>query len=163
MSNKKGNKLNNSLLLISIFLSLYFVYLLFEKNIFKIEDISTFNTIFLSIIIQAFPFMLIGILVSSIMHVFIPDNIVVKVFPKKFGLGYISAMFLGLLFPVCECAIVPVTRRLIKKGVPFPIALTFMFSAPIINPIVIVSTLYAFPGNPEYALIRVVAGLIVAF
>jgi uncharacterized membrane protein YraQ (UPF0718 family) len=163
VSNKKGNKLNNSLLLIAIFLSLYFVYLLFEKNIFKIEDISTFNTIFLSIIIQAFPFMLIGILVSSIMHVFIPDNIVVKVFPKKFGLGYISAMFLGLLFPVCECAIVPVTRRLIKKGVPFPIALTFMFSAPIINPIVIVSTLYAFPGNPEYALIRVVAGLIVAF
>ena len=102
MSNKKGNKLNNSLLLIAIFLSLYFVYLLFEKNIFKIEDISTFNTIFLSIIIQAFPFMLIGILVSSIMHVFIPDNIVVKVFPKKFGLGYISAMFLDLLFPVCE-------------------------------------------------------------
>jgi len=46
--------------------------------------------------------MLIGILVSSIMYVFIPDNIVVKVFPKKFGLGYISAMFLGLLFPVCE-------------------------------------------------------------
>ena len=163
MSNKKGNKLNNSLLLIAIFLFLYFLYLLFEKNILKKEDISTFNTIFLSIIIQAFPFMLIGILVSSIMHVFIPDNIVVKVFPKKFGLGYISAMFLGLLFPVCECAIVPVTRRLIKKGVPFPIALTFMFSAPIINPIVIVSTLYAFPGNPEYALIRVVAGLIVAF
>ncbi len=46
--------------------------------------------------------MLIGILVSSIMYVFIPDNIVVKVFPKKFGLGYISAMFLDLLFPVCE-------------------------------------------------------------
>jgi uncharacterized membrane protein YraQ (UPF0718 family) len=37
-----------------------------------------------------------------------------------------------------------------------------MLAAPIINPIVILSTLYAFPGQPEIALIRVGCGLAIA-
>jgi uncharacterized membrane protein YraQ (UPF0718 family) len=71
-------------------------------------------------------------------------------------------MFAGLFFPVCECAIVPVVIGLVRKGVALPIAVTFMLSAPIINPIVIVSTLYAFPGNPEITLMRVCFGLGIA-
>jgi len=124
--------------------------------------IKTFNTIFISILMQALPFMLIGIFVSSAMHVFVPDEFIVKIFPTKHGLGFITAMFAGLFFPVCECAIVPVMTRLVKKGVALPIAITFMLSAPIINPIVIVSTLYAFPGQPEIALYRVIFGVFIA-
>lgn len=127
-----------------------------------LENLKTFNTVFISILLQAFPFMLIGVLVSSAMHVFIPEDWIVKVFPMKRGLGFITAMFAGLLFPVCECAIVPVMTRLVKKGVAVPIAVTFMLSAPIINPIVIISTLYAFPGQPEIALMRVIFGLLIA-
>jgi len=113
-------------------------------------------------LMQAFPFMLIGIFVSSAMHIFVPNEFIVKAFPTKFGLGFVTAMFAGLLFPVCECAIVPVMTRLVKKGVALPIAITFMLSAPIINPIVIISTLYAFPNQPEIALYRVVFGLVIA-
>lgn len=142
------------------------VYLLFSfsrvANGKIMEQLQIFNTIFISILIQAFPFMLIGIFVSAAMEVFAPDEFVVRIFPSRFGLGFLTAMFAGLLFPVCECAIVPVTTRLVKKGVALPIAVTFMLSAPIINPIVIVSTLYAFPGQPQVALFRVTFGLMIA-
>lgn len=141
-------------------------YLLFSvlRSIVVIDftGIEVFNTIFISILMQAFPFILIGVFISSAMHVFIPDDFIVKAFPTKYGLGFLTAMFAGVFIPVCECAIVPVSTRLIKKGVPLPIAITFMLSAPIINPIVIVSTLYAFPGRPEVAILRVAFGLIIA-
>lgn len=127
-----------------------------------LSGLKVFNTVFISILMQAFPFMLIGVFVSSFMHVFIPDDFIIKIFPTKHGLGFITAMFAGLFFPVCECAIVPVMTRLVKKGVAMPIAIIFMLSAPIINPIVILSTLYAFPGQPEVALYRVALGLVIA-
>lgn len=129
---------------------------------FDSSPIEVFNTIFTSILMQAFPFMLIGLLVSSVMHVFVPDELIIKIFPKKNGLGFLTAMFAGVFFPVCECAIVPVMTGLVKKGVPMPIAVTFMLSAPIINPIVIISTLYAFPGQPEIMFMRVGFGLLIA-
>lgn len=133
-----------------------------SMNVIDMSGIEVFNTVFISILMQAFPFMLIGVLVSSAMHVFIPDEWIVKVFPTKYGLGFLTAMFAGAFFPVCECAIVPVMTRLVKKGVAMPIAITFMLSAPIINPIVIISTLYAFPGQPEITLMRVGFGLLIA-
>ncbi|WP_207637154.1 permease [Anaerovorax odorimutans] len=128
----------------------------------SLNGLKVFNTIFISILMQAFPFMLVGVFVASALHVFVPDDFIVKVFPRKYGLGFLTAMFGGILFPVCECAIVPVMTGLVKKGVALPIALTFMFSAPIINPIVILSTLYAFPGQPQIALLRVIFGLMIA-
>ncbi len=147
----------------------YFImggYLLFNilrsLGLIDLSEIKVLNTIFISILMQAFPFMLIGVLVSSAMHVFIPDEFIVKIFPTKYGLGFLTAMFAGVFFPVCEFAIVPVMTRLVKKGVALPIAITFMLSAPIINPIVIISTLYAFPEQPEIALMRVCFGLLIA-
>lgn len=149
-----------------VMLILFNSYLIFQilrsVSISDFFDVGSFNMIFTSILMQAFPFMLIGVLISSAMHVFIPDGWLVKVFPTKFGLGFLTALFAGALFPVCECAIVPVMTRLVKKGVAPGIAITFMLSAPIINPIVVISTLYAFPGQPKVALLRVTLGLGIA-
>lgn len=149
-----------------VMLILFNSYLIFQilrsASISDFFDVGSFNMIFTSILMQAFPFMLIGVLISSAMHVFIPDGWLVKVFPTKFGLGFLTALFAGALFPVCECAIVPVMTRLVKKGVAPGIAVTFMLSAPIINPIVVISTLYAFPGQPKVALLRVAFGLGIA-
>ncbi len=150
----------------TVLISILAIYLLFSfarvADTKIMAQFQVFNTIFISILMQAFPFMLIGIFVSSGMEIFAPDEFVVRIFPSRFGLGFFTAMFSGLFFPVCECAIVPVTTRLVKKGVSLPIAITFMLSAPIINPIVIVSTLYAFPGQPQVALFRVIFGLVIA-
>ena len=97
--------------------------------------LATANTIFLSILLQAIPFMLLGTMISSILHIFISDQFVIKVFPDKNGLGFLTALFGGILFPVCECAAVPVITGLMKKGVSMPVAITFMLAAPIVNPL----------------------------
>ena len=123
---------------------------------------STIHTVFTGIVLQAVPFMLLGALVSSALYAFVPDRLLVKFFPKKYGLGFLTALFAGALFPVCECAAVPLMRSLIKKGVAMPIAVTFMLASPIVNPISIISTLYAFPQQPSIALYRLCFGLVIA-
>ncbi len=165
-----ASKLKPSNILVGVFLLFALAYLFFSVvrglNANAIEyDFSGFQDfymIFISILMQTFPFMLVGLFVSSIIQVFFSNEAIVKLFPKKFGLGFLTAMFGGLFLPVCECAIVPVMTGLVKKGVALPIAVTFMLAAPIINPIVIVSTYYAFPGHPEIAIFRVYFGLVIA-
>ncbi len=161
-------KLSN--LLLGAFLILALLYLLFSvlhglnANAIQLDfsGVEAFQLVFISILMQTFPFMLVGVFVSSIMQVFLSNETIVRFFPKKYGLGFLTAMFGGLLLPVCECAIVPVTAGLVKKGVSLPIAVTFMLAAPIINPIVIISTLYAFPGHPEITIYRIYFGLVIA-
>ena len=124
---------------------------------------STIHTVCTGIVLQAVPFMLLGALVSSALYAFVPDRLLVKFFPKKYGLGFLTALFAGALFPVCECAAVPLMRSLVKKGVAMPIAVTFMLASPIVNPISILSTLYAFPQQPFIAFYRLFFGLLIAF
>ena len=124
---------------------------------------STIHTVFTGIVLQAVPFMLLGALLSSALYTFVPDRLLIKIFPKKYGIGFLTALFAGAFFPVCECAAVPLMRSLIKKGVAMPIAVTFMLASPIVNPISIVSTLYAFPQQPSVAFYRLSFGLLIAF
>ncbi len=105
-------------------------------------------TIFLSIIIEALPFVLIGVFASSLIHLFVSEELISRIIPKRrFGRLFIAAL-LGILFPICECGIVLVVRRLIQKGVPLSTAITFMLAVPIINPVVAASTHMAFPHIP---------------
>lgn len=127
------------------------------------EFFSVLHTVFTGIVLQAVPFLLLGALLSSALFVFVPGTFFLKAFPKKYGLGFVTALFAGALFPICECAAVPLMRSLIKKGVAMPIAVTFMLASPIINPISIISTIYAFPQQPLAALYRVYFGLTIAF
>ncbi|KZL91439.1 putative two-component membrane permease complex subunit [Clostridium magnum DSM 2767] len=80
--------------------------------------------------------------------------------PKNKIIGLFFAALAGLVFPVCDCAIIPVTRRLIKKGVPTGIAIAFMLSVPIVNPIVLISTYYAFAGKLYILISRLICGVI---
>ncbi len=141
---------------------LYTVYRAISHEDIDWTGLQVFNTVFLSILIQAFPFILIGVLVSSLIQVFISQETIVKFFPKNKVAAFGVAVFSGLLFSVCDCAIVPVAGRLVKKGVPLPVAVTFMLAAPIVNPIVIASTVYAFPGQPAVAFYRVYLGIMIA-
>ncbi|MCB2305133.1 permease [Clostridium estertheticum] len=161
---------NEILLLIAIlgFVIAYLVYSVFKPTGFDITKIflpwlERFNIVFLSILIQAFPFVLFGVFVSAIIQVNVSSEKITNIFPENRALQFIVAIFAGLFFPVCDCAIVPVGARLIKKGVPLPAAVTFMLAAPIVNPIVIASTLFAFPSQPSIAIYRVGLGITVAF
>ncbi len=134
----------------------------FELININLSKIQALNTVFISILIQAFPFILFGVIVSSIIQVFISSETIVKLFPEKMGLGFVAAIFSGLLFPVCDCAVVPVAARLERKGVPAPTVVAFMLAAPLMSPLSIASTFYAFPGQPSVAFYRVILGIIIS-
>jgi len=102
------------------------------------------NTIFISIVIEAIPFIVIGAFVSALIEVFVSENTIIRIMPKNRILSVITASLIGALFPGCECGIVPITARLIKKGLPHYSAISFMLAAPIINPIVLFATFIAF-------------------
>lgn len=149
------------LLFVLIYINFQFIRMLLPFGI-HIPHLQSLATVFLSILFEAFPFILIGVFLSSILQILIPSGILEKLFNKNKVTGFLAAMFAGVIFPVCDCATVPVAVRLMKKGIPVSISVTFLLSAPIVNPIVILSTLYAFPGYPSIAVYRVLTGLLVA-
>ena len=117
---------------------------------------------FLGIVLESLPFIIIGSLVSAIIQVFLTEELIKRFIPKVSILGYLGAIISGILFPICECAIVPITRSLIKKGLPIGIGVSFMLAVPIVNPIVIMSTYYAFPNNISIVLLRTLGGAVIA-
>ena len=117
--------------------------------------------VFISMILEALPFILIGSIASSAIQIYISEEIIKKVLPKSRVISIIFAAFMGLFIPICECAIVPITRSLIKKGIPIAVAVVFMLTVPIVNPVVIASTFYAFK-DVNIVLIRGFGGIICA-
>ena len=89
---------------------------------------------FLGVVIESIPFIVMGAIISTIIQFYITEEVIRRIVPKRKVLAFLAAAFMGLVFPMCECAIVPVSRSLIKKGVPVGIAITFMLSVPIVNP-----------------------------
>jgi hypothetical protein len=76
------------------------------------------NTIFLSILIEALPFVLIGVLIAGFFQIFVSEEHIQRWIPKNKFMAVIMSCIVGALFPACECGIVPIFRRLIAKGVP---------------------------------------------
>jgi len=119
-------------------------------------------TIFMGIILGALPFILFGVLVSAFLAHYIKEEKLLKIIPKNPFLAVLVGCMIGFLFPVCECGNVPVARRLIKKGVPVYVAITFLLAAPVINPITFFSTWAAFSFLPEVVLWRIGLTLLIA-
>jgi uncharacterized protein len=119
---------------------------------------------FLALAFEGLPFVLVGSLISGAIAAFIPSKIITGILPKNGLLATFASGFLGLCFPVCECGMVPIIRRLINKGLPVSCGVTFMLASPIVNPIVAFSTFAAFRGqNPWLNMgVRVVLGYLVA-
>jgi uncharacterized membrane protein YraQ (UPF0718 family) len=106
-----------------------------------------FALAFLSILFEGAPFILLGTLISGFIDIYLPAGTMDRFLPKNKILAVLMAGLLGAVFPVCECAVVPVIRRLVKKGLPVSVALTYMLAAPIVNPITALSTWKAFQGQ----------------
>jgi uncharacterized membrane protein YraQ (UPF0718 family) len=112
-----------------------------------LTPLDDFFYLFLSIVLEGAPFILLGTIISGFIDAYLPPGLIDKWLPKNKPLAILCSGLLGAVFPVCECAVVPVIRRLIRKGLPVSCAITYMLSAPIINPIVIVSTMKAFSSS----------------
>lgn len=119
-------------------------------------------TLFLSLLVEAMPFLLLGVLFSGLLLLFIDEGKLIKAMPRNPLLGALVGSSIGFLFPVCECGNVPVARRLLMQGVPAPVAIGFLLAAPTINPIVIWATWTAFRDQPEIVFLRVLCSLAIA-
>lgn len=119
-------------------------------------------TIFLSLLVEAIPFLLLGVLLSSGLLLFLDERKLIAALPRNPFLGAIIGSCGGFLFPVCECGNVPVARRLLTQGAPASVAIGFLLAAPTLNPIVIWSTWVAFRDQPEVVVLRVLFSLGIA-
>lgn len=138
------------------------LYLLLFRPFFQISKtpLNTLANVFLGILLQAVPFLLIGVLISSAIQIFVPTDAIRRRFPKNLWLGMLTAVLLGFCLPVCDCASVPIFRGLLKKGVPVPAAVTFLTVTPVINPVTMLATYYAFNGNLRVVGVRVGLGIL---
>lgn len=119
--------------------------------------LKTLALVFVSIVLEAFPFMLLGSLVSGVVEVFVSKDRLAAILPKKTIFLTVISAGLGIVFPVCECAIVPVVRRFLKKGVPLSAAVAYLLAGPIFNPVVGASTAVAYSANPGSQTLYIVA------
>jgi uncharacterized membrane protein YraQ (UPF0718 family) len=108
----------------------------------------TLVTIFLGIFIEALPFLLLGTLASGLVEEFLSRDALGRLVPRNRLGSALTGALMGLAFPVCECGVVPLTRRLFRKGLPLPVGVAFLLAAPVINPVVIASTYAAFGWGP---------------
>jgi uncharacterized protein len=119
-------------------------------------------TVFVSIVVQASPFVVLGSVLSAVLAVLVPAAFFARVLPRRPVFAVPVAGAAGAVLPGCECGSVPVAGALLARGVPPGAALAFLLSAPAINPVVLVSTSVAFPGRPAMVLARLVASLLAA-
>lgn len=131
-----------------------------SQNVVAFVGVLSIN--FTSVVLEALPFMLLGTLLGGLIEVFVPVTTLDRIFGQHPIRGILLAGGLGIFFPTCECAIVPIVRRLILKGVPVPTAICFMLSGPIVNPIVAWSTVVAYNYSWNMVLLRLGCGYLAA-
>ncbi|HEU4349029.1 MAG TPA: permease [Actinoplanes sp.] len=124
--------------------------------------LQTWTTVFVSVLVQAVPFLVFGVVLSAVIAVYVPRSFWARALPRHPALAVPAASAAGIVLPGCECGSVPIAGSLIRRGVTPAAALAFLLAAPAINPIVLTATAVAFPGNPEMVVARGVASLLVA-
>ncbi|MDG6102131.1 permease [Dactylosporangium aurantiacum] len=124
--------------------------------------LQTWLTVFVSVMTQAIPFLVFGVVLSAVIAVFVPPSFFARALPKHPALAVPTAGVAGVVLPGCECASVPVAGALVRRGVTPAAAFAFLLASPAVNPIVLVSTAVAFPGQPRVVIARALASLVVA-
>jgi uncharacterized membrane protein YraQ (UPF0718 family) len=124
--------------------------------------VQNWMTVFIAVVTQALPFLVLGVLLSALIAVFVPPAFFTRALPKRPALAVPVAGMAGVVLPGCECASVPVAGALVRRGVAPAAALAFLLSAPAINPVVLTATAVAFPRNPGMVFARFGASLLVA-
>ncbi|AFM26166.1 permease [Desulfomonile tiedjei] len=132
--------------------------LVFGKGLGIDTAVNDLSISFVAIMLEAMPFMLIGAVIGGLIETFIPQEWVSRILAGRTHTSILIAAGLGAVFPVCECAIIPVVRRLLHKGVPASAAIAFLLGGPIVNPVVAGSTWLAYRGDWTFLGTRMVFG-----
>jgi uncharacterized protein len=153
------NQKNFSYLLAVLFIGLVFQSFYSVSLPDRLQDTIT---LMLGILYEAIPFVIFGVLLSVLIGRYVGDKVIHKALPKKSWLRRPVLSLLGLFLPVCECGNIPLARGLIQKGLRPGEVMTFLYAAPIINPITIYTTSQAFSNEPEVVVVRVLAAFAIA-
>lgn len=127
-----------------------------------VPALGAWATVFVSLVLQATPFLVLGVALGALVTAFLPAERVTALLPRRPAVAVPVAGLAGAVVPGCECASVPLAGRLVARGVGRAVALTFLLASPAINPVVLVATAVAFPGRPEMVLARFVASFAAA-
>lgn len=122
--------------------------------------VSDIVLVWIAIILEALPFVLLGSAISAFVGQLLPDDVLARIAPRSPFLGVLIASVAGVAIPTCDCATFPVVRRLLGKGLPPAMAASFLCAAPLVGPVVALATFWAYPGHPAMALSRIAAGLV---
>ena len=127
-----------------------------------VAALRTGATVFVAVCVQALPFLVLGVLISGAIAAFVSAGVLRKVLPRNTAAAVGVAGLAGIALPGCECASVPVARRLMQQGAPPAVAVAFLLAAPAVNPVVLVATAVAFPAAPQMVLARFLGSLLTA-
>ncbi|WP_430640989.1 permease [Couchioplanes caeruleus] len=157
-----GGRRFGSVELLAVLLVLLVVFRNPLASLISDARLQTWTTVFVSVLVQAVPFLVFGVVLSAVIAVFVPRSFWARALPRHPALAVPAAGLAGVVLPGCECGSVPIAGSLIRRGVTPAAALAFLLAAPAINPIVLTATVVAFPGRPMMAVARGVASLVVA-
>lgn len=149
-------------ILVIVIIALAVCSTLLRGSILEQKDLATAATVFSGIFVQAVPFLALGVVISGLIATFVSPERLRRWLPRRPGAAVLVAGVSGAALPGCECGSVPVARRLFGDGAVGAAALTFMLAAPAINPVVLVATAVAFPGEPRMVAARCIASLLTA-
>jgi uncharacterized membrane protein YraQ (UPF0718 family) len=121
-----------------------------------------FATLSISVVIESLPFVFLGIVLSIAVQIWLPDGLLLRRLPRAPFLRRIVLSLLGMLLPVCECGNVPLARGLMVNGLTVAESMTFLFAAPILNPITIITTQQAFGWDNNILVARILGGFLIA-
>ncbi|HEY3261888.1 MAG TPA: permease [Pseudonocardiaceae bacterium] len=150
---------------LEVFCAVIVLALIFSGPLSRLLDrpgLRTGSTVFVAVCVQALPFLVLGVVLSGLIAAFLSPALMRRLLPGSPAAAVPVAGLAGVALPGCECASVPVSRRLIQQGVPPAAALTFLLAAPAVNPVVLVATKVAFPGEPRMVLARFLGSLATA-
>ncbi|WP_082492381.1 permease [Leifsonia sp. Root4] len=126
------------------------------------DGVKDFFTLSISVVVESLPFVFLGILLSVVVQLWLPPDTLTRRLPKNAVARRIVISLLGVLLPVCECGNVPLARGLILRGFTVGEAMTFLFAAPILNPVTIITTYQAFGWSDGILVSRILGGFVIA-
>ncbi len=157
-----GRRIGSMPILVVVILGLALVGTTARDAVAGHPAVATAATVFCGIFVQALPFLALGVLVSGVITATVTPQTLARLLPRRPAMAILTAGVGAAALPGCECGSVPIARRLFGDGTVGAAALTFMLAAPAINPVVLVATAVAFPGEPLLVLARCVASLLTA-
>ncbi|MFH0975145.1 MAG: permease [Spirochaetota bacterium] len=134
-----------------------------DYSLYDFSALYKLNLFFWGIFIQAFPFILSGALLSSSIQIFFNREKFDALAGSSGKASLLFPLIASFILPVCDCSSVTVAAGFVKKNLPLRSVIIYLLAAPIVNPIVIAATIFAFPGKTEMVIIRIAIGLLTAF